>query len=184
MLGTQFVGNIGLVVLAGIPLLLMPTVIKTWLVYIFRAKWLLLTLWLILAYNAPGEAWLDQPWAPTYEGIGEGTLHAARLLVMLMWLAWLFAAQGRSRLVSGLWGLLQPFAFMGLEVERLVVRLTLVLENLQTQQEAGAWRRVLDADARATVGPGSLSLIAVPWSVWDTLVVMACVACLLGVLVR
>jgi hypothetical protein len=45
--------------------------IPRWLRLIYRARWLLLTLWLIMAYNAPGEAWLDQSWAPTYEGMAE-----------------------------------------------------------------------------------------------------------------
>jgi hypothetical protein len=95
-------------------------------------RWLLLTLWLILAYNTPGEAWRDLAWAPTYEGIAEANLQAARLVAMLLLcLAWLFARLGREGMVGGLWGLLQPAQARGPGYRALVVRLSLVLDNLQ-----------------------------------------------------
>ena len=75
-----------------------------------RARWLLLTLWLILAYNTAGEAYADIPWAPTYEGLSEASLHAVRLIVMLGCLSWLFVRLGRDGLLAGLWGVLQSFA--------------------------------------------------------------------------
>ncbi len=182
--GAQFLGYSGLAVLAVLPLCLAPLAWRPWLAYVRRARWLLLTLWLILAYGAPGEAWMDWPWAPTREGLAEGTLQAVRLLVMLLWLAWLFVAQGRSGLVSGLWGLLRPFRSMGLEVERLVVRLSLVLDNLQVSPAPGAWRKMLHADALPVTGPASLRLSSVPWRLRDSAVVLVCLAVLVGVWVR
>lgn len=181
VLGTQLVGYAGLAVLAVLPLLGAPGAWRHWLVYARRSRWLLLALWLILAYHTPGEAWLDWPWAPTREGIGEGTLQAARLLVLLLWLAWLFVVQGRQGLVCGLWGLLRPCESLELEIERLVVRLSLVLDNLQAPPEPGAWRRMLYADAHAATGPERLNLVIVPWTVRDSGVVLACAAGLLGV---
>ena len=184
VIGAQFVGYAGLALLAAVALLLAPRSVERWLAYVRRARWLLLTLWLILAYNAPGEAWLDKPWAPTYEGMEEASLQAVRLLVMLLWLAWLFVGQGREGLVSGLWGLLRPAQAFGLQTERLVVRLSLVLDNLQTPPEKGAWRHMLLADAHFVDGPATLGLVVVPWAPRDTLVVLGCLAGLLGVLVR
>src|SRR5690242_17914051 len=61
-----------------------------WWTLVRRARWLLLTLWLILAYGTPGEAWHDLPWAPTEAGLYESSMHAARLAIMLGALAWLF----------------------------------------------------------------------------------------------
>lgn len=181
VVGAQFVGYAGLVLLAAVALALAPRSIYRWLTYVRRAKWLLLTLWLILAYNAPGEAWLDKPWAPTYEGVDEASLQAVRLLVMLLWLAWLFAGQGREGLVSGLWGLLRPCRGFGFQADRLVVRLSLVLDNLQTPQAKGAWRHMLLTHAHLAEGPASLGLVVVPWAPGDTLVVLACIAGLAGV---
>lgn len=182
--GAQFVGYPGLFFLAVLPLLLAPLAWRPWLAYVRRARWLLLTLWLIMAYGAPGEAWMDWQWAPTREGVTEGVLQATRLLVMLLWLAWLFVAQGRQGLVSGLWGVLRPFRGMGLEVERLVVRLSLVLDNLQASPAPGAWRKMLHADALPVAGPTCLSLSFMPWRLRDSAVVLTCLAVLVGVWVR
>lgn len=180
VLGAQFVGYTGLALLLAGALLLAPAAARRWLGYIRRARWLLLTLWLILAYNTPGEALHDLAWAPTYEGMVEANLQAARLVVMLACLAWLFVRLGREGMVSGLWGLLQPFQRAGLDVERLVVRLSLVLDNLQTAPEKGAWRRVLADEKLATGGPSVLHLGFVPWSRLDSLRVMVACAGLIG----
>lgn len=182
ILGAQRVGYAGLLVLTVVPLLVTPSALPGWLRFIRRAKWLLLTLWVILAYNTPGEAWLDLPWAPTYEGLAEGALQSVRLLVVLAWLAWLFARLGQEHLIAGLWGLMQPFRFLGLRIERLVVRLSLVLTNLQAPQRPGEWRRMLHVEAGSMDGPDCLSVSAFPWSVRDTLTVFVCSAILLGVL--
>lgn len=181
VVGTQFVGYAGLALLAVVAVALAPRGIFRWLAYVRRARWLLLTLWLILAYNAPGEAWLDNAWAPTYEGIGEASLQAVRLLVMLLWLAWLFTVQGRDGMVSGLWGLLRPCRCFGFETDRLVVRLSLVLDNLQTPPEKGAWRQMLMNHAHFAEGPARLGLLVVPWALRDTLAVLGCIAGLAGV---
>jgi energy-coupling factor transporter transmembrane protein EcfT len=173
VVGVQFVGYGGLALLVAGALVLAPAAGRRWLGYIRRARWLLLTLWLILAYNTPGEAWRDQAWAPTYEGIAEANLQAVRLVAMLACLAWLFVRFGRDGMVSGLWGVLQPFRRAGLDVERLVVRLSLVLDNLETMPEQGAWRRILADHALATGGPEVLHLGVVPWRAWDTLLLIA-----------
>lgn len=181
VVGTQFVGYPGLALLALAALALAPRSVYRWLAYVRRARWLLLTLWLILAYNAPGEAWLDKPWAPTYEGVEEASLQAVRLLVMLLWLAWLFTAQGRDGMVSGLWGLLRPCRGIGFKADRLVVRLSLVLDNLQMPQEKGAWRHMLLTSAHYAEGPASLALLVVRWTLRDSLVVLGCMTGLVGV---
>lgn len=181
VLGVQFVGYIGLVAVVAGALMLAPAALRRWLGYVRRARWLLLTLWLILAYNTPGEAFHDLAWAPTYEGMAEANLQAARLVALLACLAWLFIRLGRDGMVSGLWGLLQPFRQAGLDIERLVVRLSLVLDNLQTPPEKGAWRQMLASDLPAVGGPETLQLDVVRWSLRDSLVVVAAGMGLLGV---
>lgn len=150
-----------------------------WLGYVRRSRWLLLTLWLILAYNTPGEALGDQGWAPTYEGIGEANLHAVRLVVMLGCLAWLFGRLDRDGLVSGLWGLLAPWRRLGLDTGRLVVRLSLVLEHLQSPPEPGAWRRMLAAEPSWLDAPASLHLSMPRWRLVDILLPLSLLAALI-----
>jgi len=180
VLAIQFVGYAGLLAIVATVLILAPAMVGRWFGYVRRARWLLLTLWLILAYNTPGEAFRDLAWAPTYEGIAEANLQAARLVAMLACLAWLFARLGREGMVGGLWGLLQPFRQAGLDIERLVVRLSLVLDNLQTPQAKGAWRQMLASGAPGVGGPALLHLEVLPWSARDTLVVAAACAGLFG----
>ena len=172
VLAAQFAGYAGLAVLCLAVFLAAPPAIGLWLGYAWRARWLLLTLWLILAYNTPGEAFQDHFWAPTYEGMAEASLQAARLLVMLACLAWLFFRLGRERMVSALWFLLKPFHATGLDTERLVVRLSLVLENLQQPREKGAWRRILADGATAGGEPSVMDLELLPWAGRDTLIVL------------
>lgn len=183
VLAVQFVGYsaLGLLVLAIV--ISLPKIVHSWLGYCRRARWLLLSLWLILAYNTPGEAFQDMAWAPTYEGIADANLQAVRVILMLGCLAWLFGRLGRDGLVSALWGALQPLQGLGLETSRLVVRLSLVLENLQAPMENGAWRKMLSADESVSGGLDSMKLSLPVWAMTDTFVVLAAVAALLGAIV-
>lgn len=143
-----------------------------WQRYLRRARFLLLTLWLIVAYNTPGEAWQDLMLAPTYEGITEANLQALRLVVMLACLAALFAYLGRDGMVSALWGLLRPLQKLGADTARLVVRLTLVLDNLQSPQQPGAWRQMLAAADGSSHGPDLLHVRLPSWRLLDTLALL------------
>jgi energy-coupling factor transporter transmembrane protein EcfT len=180
VLAVQFLGYTGLGLLAAGLLLARPALWRAWLAYVRRARWLLLSLWLILAYNTPGEALADQAWAPTYEGVAEASLQAVRLVGMLGCLAWLFGLLGRDGLVSALAGLLRPLQGLGLDTMRLVVRLSLVLENLQVAPEKGAWKKMLAGDPAFAGGPDVLQVSQSAWMLRDTFVVMGCASLLLG----
>lgn len=171
VIGVQFVGYAGLLLLVAGLLLLTPALIGRWWAYVRRARWLLLTLWLILAYNTPGEALHDLAWAPTFEGMAEANLQAARLVTMLACLAWLFLRLGHEGMIAGSWGLLQPVRALGFDSERVVVRLSLVLENLQEPPEKGAWKQMLVAQPSVLAGQESLHLSLAPWHLRDSLLV-------------
>jgi len=172
--------------LAGLAVLLLlhPGVLRPWLGFLRRARWLLLTLWLILAYNTPGEAYADLAWAPTYEGIAEASRHAVRLVVVLGCLSWLFSRLGRDGLLAGLWGALTPARVSGLDVERLLVRLSLVLERLQQPQEKGAWRRLLDTEPDFSSGTAVVHLTCPRWRISDVVPLGLALALLSAVVLR
>lgn len=172
VIGVQFVGYAAMLLLVAGALLLTPALLRRWWAYIRRARWLLLTLWLILAYNTPGEALHDMAWAPTFEGMAEANLQAARLVAMLACLAWLFLRLGHEGMIAGLWGLLQPVRALGLDVERVVVRLSLVLENLQEPPEKGAWKQMLAAQPLLSSSQEVLHLSLMPWLLRDTVLVV------------
>lgn len=171
VVGVQYLGSHGLLAMALVALFFSRSMFRRWWGYVRRARWLLLTLWLVLAYNTPGEALLDLPWAPTYEGVADAGLQAVRLLLILGFLAWLFERIGRDGLVSGLWGLLRPFGALGVDSERLVVRLSLVLDNLQSPPEKGAWKAMLDTMPNEGEGVEMVHLMLPIWARRDTLMV-------------
>ena len=160
-------------------LLFARSALQVWWQFAFRARWLLLCLWLVLAYGVPGDALLDFDWAPTWEGASVANLQVARLILMLGCLAWLFDRLGRSGLVSALWGLLRPLAGRWFDTDRLVVRLSLVLENLKIPQKKGAWREMLN-DRINPGGPEILQISLPNWQATDTLFVAMAMSGLIG----
>lgn len=168
----QYLGYPGLGLMLVVVVLSAPAMCRPWAGYVRRARWLLLSLWLIVAFNTPGEALGDFSWAPTYEGIAEANLQAVRLLGMLALLAWLFVRLGRDGLLGGLWGMLHPLRCLGLDTGRLVIRLSLVLENLQTEHEKGAWKKMLVGEARFVDGPDSVRVAMPDWKMADTLLLI------------
>ena len=155
------------------------SVLPAWWQFVCRARWLLLCLWLVLAYGVPGEALFDQEWAPTWEGAAAGNLHVLRLVLMLGCLAWLFERLGRSGMVAALWGLLRPLEGRLFAIDRLVVRLSLVLEHLKRPQEKGAWRQMLNYQTSPT-GPETLQIMLPAWHLADTLLVTTVLFGMLG----
>jgi hypothetical protein len=79
--------------------------------------------------------------------------------------------------------LLRPCRAIGVDTERLVVRLSLVLDNLQKPQQKGAWRHMLGRQAGPANGPDILHLALPRWAARDSLLAGLVVLGLLGVLV-
>lgn len=171
VLSVQFLGYAGLGLLSLVIFLSSPSACRPWLAYVHRARWLLLILWVVLAYNTPGDAFRDLSWAPTYEGLAAANLHAVRLVIMLACLAWLFERLGHAALLGALWGVLLPLRKLGLDIERLLVRLSLVLENLKSPQKKGAWKQMLAAQPDFTQGLSTLQLAQPVWRRLDAMAI-------------
>lgn len=169
----QFLGLAGLALTFAVLLLVARNSAAGWWRLLRRMRWLLLSVWLILAYGASGDALFDLTWMPTHEGAREATLHVARLVLMLGCLAWLFALLGNQGLLVALQSLLHPLSRFGLGSERLVVRLSLVMRNLRTELPKGSWRNMLDGNPGPAGGPEVLRVEATPWRTVDFLVCLA-----------
>ena len=172
----QFLGLAGLALVFAVLLLAVRNSAAGWWRLLRRMRWLLLSVWLILAYGASGDAVLDLAWMPTHEGAREATLHVVRLILMLGCLAWLFSLLGNQGLLVALQSLLHPLSRFGIGSERLVVRLSLVMQNLQTELPKGAWRNMLDGDAVQVDGPETLRVEVPPWRSADYFVCLAVLA--------
>ena len=169
IVAVQFFGYAGMsLVLLGLLTVARP-VRSGWWVLLRRMRWLLLSIWVILAYGTPGEALFDLAWMPTHEGANEATLHMVRLMLILGCLAWLFSRLDHRGLLIALVSLLQPLSRCGLATDRLVVRLSLVIENLQLGLPKGAWRGILLHHADKAEGPASLQVTVPSWQSRDYL---------------
>lgn len=136
--------------------------LKGWWRHVWRAKWLLLTTWLLVAYHTPGELWWGMAWAPSEEGVYDATWQAVRLVVMLGCLALLFAHFTRQEVVAGLFRLLHGGRYLGCDVRRLVVRLALVLDNLERGGAPANWREMLLHEAEPVSGGDHLLIESAP----------------------
>lgn len=109
-----------------------------------RSRWLLLSLLLIYAFATPGDLLFPAIgiYSPTLQGVRGGTLQVWRLTLLLLALALLLHSCPREKLLSGLYVLMRPFRSVGLNPERLAVRLWLTLHYAQQQsrQKMQAWR--------------------------------------------
>jgi len=171
----QFLGWLGLALVFPVLLLATRKSISGWWHLLRRMRWLLLSVWLILAYGASGDALYDVAWLPTHEGARDATLHVARIGLMLGCLAWLFASLGNHGLLVALQSLLHPLSRLGLASERFVVRLSLVMQNLQVDLPKGAWRNMVKGSGSDWGGPETLRFEAPAWSANDS---FACLAVL------
>lgn len=171
----QFLGHAGLGLVFVLLLSGFRSLFAGWWKLLRRLRWLLASVWAILAYGTPGDALLDMAWLPTHEGVAEATLHVARLALMLGCLAWLFASLGQRGLLVALVSLLRPLARCGVASDRLVVRLSLVMENLQVELPKGAWRDMLDGNPGGDNGPASLQVTVPAWRPVDYLVCLGAV---------
>ena len=165
----QFPGLPGLALLAPAVLLVARHALAGWWRLLRRMRWLLFSVWLILAYGMPGDALFDLAWMPTHEGIIAASLHVARLALMLACLAALFGTLGKDGLLVALQFLLRPWSQPGLAGERLVVRLSLVMDNLRNELPKGAWRQILDGKGLAGVEGETLRVVVPAWRTADTL---------------
>ena len=114
-----------------------------------RARWLLLSLLLIYAFATPGDLLfpLLGTFSPSLQGLRGGVLQACRLALLLVALALLLHSCPRESLLSGLYVLMRPFRVIGLNPERVAVRLWLTLHYVQQQSrlKMQAWRDELRA---------------------------------------
>ncbi len=102
---------------------------KQFLRYVRRSRWLLLVLLLVHAYSLPGAPWLSQlgSYGPSEVGLQAALVQTWRLLLILAALAVLMTRLTREALLCGLYRLFTPGRYVGIEPERIAVRIWLTL---------------------------------------------------------
>lgn len=109
-----------------------------------RARWLFLSVFLVLALGSPGEyLWPALgPLGPTHEGLSQAASHLGALVAVFAWVALLLQRMGPAWLVMGVHGLLHPFADHPPLAGSVALRLLLVLREAD-RLPAGRWREWL-----------------------------------------
>jgi energy-coupling factor transport system permease protein len=119
---------------------------------LWRTRWLLLVLLLGYAYSLPGEpVWQALGSAsPSWEGGRHGVEQAARLIVLLLWLDMLVLCLPANELLAGLYQLMRPLSWIGLDPRRAALRLGLTLRAIEDLERGrGNLRGLLKLDVQA-----------------------------------
>ncbi|BBP03641.1 hypothetical protein TPL01_11800 [Sulfuriferula plumbiphila] len=119
---------LGLAALTLLPWLQGATLTQ-FLRYLRRTRWLLLSLLVIYAYTLPGEnvSSLLGSLSPSVHGLQHGALRIARMILLLAALSVLVMHIPRTGLLLGIYRILCPLQLLGVDVERIAVRLWLTL---------------------------------------------------------
>lgn len=124
---------LGLAALALLPWLQGATLTQ-FLRYLRRTRWLLLSLLAIYAYTLPGESLSPMlgSLSPSVDGLQHGALRIARMTLLLATLALLMTHVPRADLLLGVYRILRPLQLLGIDAERIAVRLWLTLHYAET----------------------------------------------------
>lgn len=179
----QGLSIMALLVLITLLLLAGKASVLRWAILLRRARWLLLTLWLVLAYSIPGLIYKGWVLAPSEEGMLQASEQFLRLICMLGSLAILTTHLSPTKLMYGLWSLtrrLLPSAW----ADTTVARLALVMEYVGEAPPKGSWKTALLAPQRVA-GDESVYLEPTPWQLRDTaaIILLPMAAIMVGVLV-
>lgn len=114
---------------------------------VWRARWLLVSLLAVFSWGVAGDPLWDGAAAPTHEGLRTALTHLGRLLLVLIAVAAFLEAMPIGDLLAATHTLLKPLRRFGIDPDRGVVRLMLVLRYVETLPRPRDWRNLLDAPA-------------------------------------
>jgi energy-coupling factor transporter transmembrane protein EcfT len=111
---------------------------------VWRTRWLLLSLLLVFAWGVAGEPLWSGSLAPTREGVDEALKHLGRLVLVLVSVAAFLEFMPLAELLAATHALLAPLRRLGVDADRGVVRLMLVLRYVETLPRPRDWKSLLD----------------------------------------
>lgn len=98
-----------------------------------RMRLLFLSILLIYGFGTPGEYLSQLPLAiaPTFEGLKLGSIQIIKICIALAALTILLNTTNKDQLIIGIYTLFKPFKYLGVNVERFSVRLSLTLDYFE-----------------------------------------------------
>jgi energy-coupling factor transporter transmembrane protein EcfT len=137
-----------------------------------RARWLLLLMVITYGYSLPGDALFPglAQLAPTREGLLQGLVQAWRLALLLLLLDVLVLRIPIPELLTGLHSVLRPLAWIGVDRDRVTVRLALTMQAMERPQGWAGIRGLLAGQVPAQSVPNAYVLAMHPYRPADWLV--------------
>jgi len=136
-----------------------------------RARWLLVSLCVVFSWGVAGEPLWQGIAAPSREGLLAAFTQVGSLLLMLITVAAFLERMPLPRLLIASHQILQPLHRFGIDPDRGVVRLMLVLRYVETLPRPRDWRTLLDVPASSV--SEVLELEEYPWRWLDHLLLLA-----------
>lgn len=111
---------------------------KHFIVVMKRMQLFFVSIFIIYAFATPGEyvEFFLTGFAPTYEGFGLGLVQIEKLVISLAALSLLLSTNSKEELMVGLYMLLSPLKFLGINVDRFAARLLLTFEYVEVLASA------------------------------------------------
>lgn len=110
-----------------------------------RMRWLFLSLLVIYFWFTPGQPLLF-PYGPSLEGIQAGLLRISLLIMLVVAVSLLLCTTPRAQLIAAIQWLAWPLRWIGVEADRLAVRMALTLETVADAQHLLRQRTPARAD--------------------------------------
>jgi energy-coupling factor transporter transmembrane protein EcfT len=107
-----------------------------------RCRYLLFAIALVYGWATPGQYLWPSRYSPTIEGLAFGGLQAVRLIGVLAALQMLLWRLSSGQVFSGLYVLLRPLTYLGLNRQRWALRLSLTMRfsaDFLSQADPLAW---------------------------------------------
>jgi energy-coupling factor transporter transmembrane protein EcfT len=149
---------------------------------VWRARWLLVSLFVIFAWGVAGEPLWQGIAAPTHEGLLAALTQLGRLLLMLMTVAAFLEAMPLPSLLMATRRMLHPLRRFGIDADRGVIRLMLVMRYVETLPRPRDWRTLLEVPALSVSEVLELDEYPLRWL--DSLVLFSVAAVLMALVLR
>ena len=144
LIAVQALSGIALLVGAAVFCLFGRAVIQRSKKLVWRTRWLLVSLFVILAWGTAGDPLWQHGFAPTHEGLHLAWTHSGRLLLVLMAVAAFLETMSLPDLLTATHTVLSPLRRLGFDPDRGVVRLMLALRYAEDLPRPRDWRALLD----------------------------------------
>jgi energy-coupling factor transporter transmembrane protein EcfT len=151
---------------------------------IWKARWLWLALISLYAWTIPGTLLWPSDYSPSLEGLQAGLIRVSRLVLLLAALARLLSEFSPHQLAGGIYLLLNPLVWFGLDRRALAVRLALTLEQLEKPGKGRKWLDELKSPLSPATGPDEIRLSIAEAGLRDALILSVAVSLLGLVLFR